>query len=136
MKQCAAVTDAVGGALRHRRQHRRDHFADRRRQQFGIGGIGGEFEQRRGIELQLALQGFVHLRATDRPPSFEPIDLTLDADVVLGAVAVAGDSGVDDFPAPDEARALAARLLELDDYEPPGIEGCCTVLRPRCGDGA
>jgi hypothetical protein len=93
------------------------------------------FGAREGCTLALRLEA--RLNPTDRPPSFAATDFAIDADVVLRAVSVVGDSGGDDLPSPDESSALARRLLELDDYEPPVVvDGGCTVLQPRCDGGA
>lgn len=88
------------------------------------------FGSRDGCMLKLHLEG--RLRATDTPPSFAPRDIAIDADVRIAAVTVVGDSGADDYPSPDEAAALSARLLDGDAYEPVVVHDGCTVLRPRC----
>jgi hypothetical protein len=88
------------------------------------------FGPRKRCVLALHLEG--RLTATDEPPSFAPVDFTIDADLKVGPVSVVGDSGGDDYPSPDESAELAAQLLDLDAYEPPAVDDGCTVLRPRC----
>jgi hypothetical protein len=86
-----------------------------------------------GCVLSLHLEGSID--ATDAPPSFAPTDFAIDGDVVVGAVRVVGDSGADGYPAEDQARELAARLLDCDAYEAPVVERGCVVLHPRCRGG-
>jgi hypothetical protein len=88
------------------------------------------FGPRKRCVLALHLEG--RLTATDKPPSFAAVDFALDADLRVGPVSVVGDSGGDDYPSPGEPAELAARLLDLDAYEPPTLDGHCTILRPRC----
>lgn len=88
------------------------------------------FGPRDGCVLRLKVDG--RLSATDAPPSFAAVDFAIAGDVQIGAVQVIGDVGADDYPSPDEAAELAARLLDLDAYEPPVVRDGCTVLHPRC----
>ena len=89
-----------------------------------------DFGARHGCVLHVRLEG--RLNATDSPPSFASTDFTLEADVDLDAVRVIGNTRIAQFPPQDEAIELATRLLDVVTYEPPVIEGGCTVLRPRC----
>lgn len=75
------------------------------------------------------------LKATDSPPSFAPTDFQLGCGLTILAVQVLGDGASSKFPELDEAKDLAASLLELDDYEPVRIEQQRPVLMPRCHDG-
>jgi hypothetical protein len=88
------------------------------------------FGPRKRCVLALHLEG--RLTATDEPPSFAPVDFALHADLKVGPVSVVGDSGGDDYPSSGESAQLAARLLDLDAYEPPAVDDGCTILRPRC----
>ena len=88
------------------------------------------FGPRDGCVLRLHLEA--RLSATDAPPSFAPVDFAIDANVEIGPVHVVGDSGGGDYPSPDEAADLAARLLDVDAYEPGVVDDGCIVLRPRC----
>jgi hypothetical protein len=90
-------------------------------------------EPRAACTLPVNVRGTI--KATGSPPSFAPTDFHLRCGLTISDVQVLGDGASSKFPELDEARDLAASLLELDDYEPVRIEQQRPVLMPRCHDG-